>query len=313
MEKLYFDIENLKIMINKNEIINHLENSDILYDKLEFHELHEKNVEKVYEINFIKKDNVVGRIYLGIKENKGYIPYSSPFSNVILKEGYKLEILDSVIKGLIELKKELKLKNLNITLPPIIYDTWAEEKISMFLKNNFQIKYVDINNYFDLTKPLVQDRSVRKDYNIALKNHLILEKTTLKEAYEVIKQNRKERGYPLKMSLEHLEEMEKIFINRIRSYIIKKDEKKLASTIIFKVSSKIYQVIYWGNLEKYRNEKPMAYLAKELIEIFSKEGIEILDIGPSSEFGEINQGLYQFKKNIGCKSCMKYSLEYKDD
>lgn len=310
MEKLYFDIENLEIVNAGNLIINHLENSDILYDKLEFHELHKKNAEKVYEINFIKKNNIIAKIYVGIKENTACIPYSSPFSNIILKEEYKIETLDLVVKSLIRLKKDLNLQKIKITLPPSIYDIWSEEKINILLNNNFQIKYIDINNYFDLRKNINQERSVKKDYNIALKNNLVLEKSSLKEAYEIIKQNRKERGYPLRMTLEHLQEIEEKFLNEIICYVVKKDDEKLASAIIFKVSKDVYQVIYWGNLERYKNQKPMVYLANELIKTFSKENISILDIGPSSEYGKINRGLYQFKKNIGCRSCLKFTLEY---
>lgn len=313
MEKIYYNIEKFEIINSQEEIIKNLEEADILYDKLEFHKLHKKNAQKVYEINFIKKNNIIAKIYVGIKEKTACIPYSSPFSNIILKEDYKIETLDLVVKSLIRLKEDLNLQKIKITLPPSIYDIWSEEKISILLNNNFQIKYIDINNYFDLRKDINQDRSVKKDYNIALKNNLVLEKSSLKEAYEIIKQNREERGYPLRMTLEHLQEVEKKIVNEIRCYIVKKDEEKLASAIIFEVSKEIYQVIYWGNLEKYKNQKPMAYLANELVKIFSRENISILDIGPSSEYGEINQGLYQFKKNLGCKSCLKFSLEYKND
>lgn len=313
MKKIFFDIEKFIRLADAIDLTLNLEESGILYDKLRFHEIHKKNAEKVYEINFVKKNKIIAKVYLGIRENNGYIPYSSPFSNIIIKNGEKIENLDLIIKGLINLKEKLKLEKLKIILPASIYDKTIEEKLTLLLKNNFVVKCLDTNNYLFLREELRVGKSIERDYRIAEKFKLSFEEATLEEAYEVIKKNRMEKGYPLKMTKEHLLEMNKQIPNIIDSFIVKNLETKIAAAIVFKVTEEINQVIYWGNLEKYKKEKSMAFLAKKLIEVYRKKGKKILDIGPSSENGELNMGLFNFKKSIGCKSCLKFTLEYQND
>ena len=313
MEKIYYNIEKFEIINSQEEIIKNLEEADIIYDKLEFHELHKKKEKKVYEINFIKNTNQIARVYLGIKENKGYISYSSPFANITIKSEYKMEDFYNIIESLKKIKDIFLLESLRIVLPPKIYDEFIDEKISMLIKKKFIVKYIDINNYLELNKSIKIGKSILRDYRIAEKNGLLFRVATIEEAYEIIKKNREERGYPLKMSLEHILTIEKLIPKTIEAFIVENKEKRIAAALVFNVKPKIKQVVYWGNIEEAKKEKPMAFLSKSLVEFYQKTDEFILDIGTSSEEGILSDGLYNFKKSIGCKSCLKFSLEYKND
>lgn len=73
------------------------------------------------------------------------------------------------------------------------------------------------------------------------------------------------------------------------------------------VNEQCYQVIYWGDIGEYEMKRPMNYLAYKVYEFYANKGIEVLDIGPSTEEGAPNYGLCDFKESIGCEVSMKYS------
>ena len=53
----------------------------------------------------------------------------------------------------------------------------------------------------------------------------------------------------------------------------------------------------------------MNYLAYRIFEHYYKEGIKILDIGPSTEHGIPNYGLCNFKESIGCSVSSRFIFE----
>ena len=55
----------------------------------------------------------------------------------------------------------------------------------------------------------------------------------------------------------------------------------------------------------YEQDRPMNYLAYRTYLYYSERGIRVLDIGPSTESGEPNYGLCNFKKSIGCSVSSK--------
>lgn len=315
MEKIIYDSLTNKIekyISLENEIIDKTIQESIFFDTEEFHELHEKNAEKLIKIYFKNGKKINSFIYIGIRNDIGYVPYSSPFSNLHTKLNFRAEEIKTIVNNLKNIVRELKLKELNISFPPYIYDNSIEEKINIFLSEGFRIKYIDINNYFNLLEEIIQDRAVKKDFNNNIKNNLNFEENDLEIAYQVIKKNREARGFPLKMTLDHIKNIEKLKNAKVDTFYVTYNEIPIASAIVFEVLPLKKQVVYWGNDTDFHEIKPMAFLVNKLLEYYKNEGIKILDIGPSSEVGKINYGLLQFKKNIGCKSCLKYTLRYEN-
>ena len=56
------------------------------------------------------------------------------------------------------------------------------------------------------------------------------------------------------------------------------------------------------------NLKSMNYLSYKIFEFYNSKGIEILDIGISTECGIPNYGLCEFKENIGCDASSRFTL-----
>ena len=92
-------------------------------------------------------------------------------------------------------------------------------------------------------------------------------------------------------------------------FILQHGYDDMAAAQVFHVTDKIYQVIYWGDLRGFSSLRPMNLLAYRIFEHYHKQGIEILDIGPSTEDSIPNYGLCCFKESIGCRSSLKLSFE----
>jgi hypothetical protein len=292
------------------------------FDTEKFHFYHQKNVDEVYRFIVLNKNKPIALSYIGRTGNVLKAPYSSPFSNIYLYKKYRISDVMKISKGLIRVVEHLNCNKIQITLPPEMY---SEQTISVFqaalASVGFKVNKIDINNFYDLTtfnslesylKKL--SRMPRRNYNIAIKNNFSFTELPLSNfqlAYDVIKVNREEMGYPLRIGVTQMNDLLSILPSNGKCFVINNDEKiPIAAAIVFDVTKDISQVIYWGDKPKYRDLKPMSLLTTHLFEYYAKAKKMCLDIGPSSENGIINQGLADFKKMIGCKNNIKLTFEY---
>lgn len=291
------------------------------YDKEEFHLYHKQFASKVYRIIVKSSNKFIGYCYTGVKENNIKAPYSSPFSMIYMKIGYKIEDVCTVVGALKKCVKFLKYDKIEFTLPPEIYSPELVNSLSAaFFSDGFKVKLVNVNSHFNLEKypnketylKIVPHR-VRKSYKKALKNNLSFSEISIanfKVAYDVININREQMGHPLKISEQQMRDLLNMKALSAKCFVVKKNDICISAAIIFDVTEEISQVVYWGDILEYRAESPMAMLTTEVLDTYKKLGKRYLDIGPSSEDGIINAGLADFKKSIGCDNTIKMTFQY---
>lgn len=269
------------------------------------------NIKKVERVRYFLFEN--GKTYYGIcigEKNRQWIsPFSAPFNLFTeIKHTSRISVFQEVIRLLKEKAVEEKIKKLKFTLPPLFYDFrnivyWE----NAFLSNGFKIENYDINYQFDLRRISIDyekyiARNARKNLHIALKSNLEFchceTESGIIEAYKVIAENRLEKGYPLRMSLEQV--LKTIEIVTADFFLVKKDNISIAAAQVFRITPTVAQVIYWGDIRKYTEFKPINFLAYNLIQFYLREGYHYLDIGPSTENSVPNLGLCEFKESIGC-------------
>ena len=129
----------------------------------------------------------------------------------------------------------------------------------------------------------------------------------IENCYNIIKINRKERGFPLKMKLEQLLETTKLI--KADGFLLSLENIDVASAIVFHVAPNVTQVIYWGDIPSLANNKTMNYLAWKVFDFYrTQTNVLFTDIGPSSDAGFPSNGLCDFKESIGCKVSSKFTL-----
>ena len=280
-----------------------------IYNKSSFLEL---NRNKVDAVHYLLGRDTRNRIAFAIGEKNGEwaAPFSAPFSSVIeLRKNTTVEIFNTFFDHLVEYVKVHDGKSIDLYPPANIYGEHMNAKVmNALLGNGFAVEYADINYSFELdninlnTYESMLHCNARKNLRIAMKSGLgfvrCSDETEVAIAYEIIAENRAEKGYPLWLSQEQLLQTLKI-VNH-DCFLVKADGCNIAAAIVYRVTDKIAQVIYWGDLPGSMNYKPVNYLAYNLICYYKNLKFRILDIGISTEKGNPNYGLCVFRESIGC-------------
>lgn len=272
-----------------------------------FSKLNESRFEKVYYLVFRDSKTRLG-IILGLKEQLLLSPFSATFGGFEnVSDDIKLYQLDAAIQALFDWASAKKYSGIRIIPPPFFYNEDFFAKLAnCFYRAGFETKNVELNYHFQ-TANLTGDYEQTIWYN-AKKNlkkansfGLDFEKLDLSQgklAYDVIAQNRSERGFPLRMSWEQL-----VITNSVIPmdfFLAKKGTDSIGAAIVYHIAPSIVRVIYWGDLPQFSEYKTMNFLSFNLFRHYKEQGIKILDIGHSTVDSVPNNGLCEFKESIGC-------------
>ena len=306
------------IEVTKNEFERIIYEPFHIYGTSHFNDLNKFKCESVYYLLF-KEDKYRMGIIGGIVNGIFFSPFSAPFGGFsFLNSKIGIDHIDKAIDLLITWGKTKKLKAINLTLPPSIYDeSFIAKQTNSLYRKNFSILRIDLNYIFNsdnfndnyITSLSVNARNKLKN---AFKNNLIFQIcqsiSEKRMAYEIIKQNRKSRGYPLKMSWEQISDTTKI-IKADYFLVCNFDNTPIASAIVFYACNFIVQVIYWGDVPEYSHYRTMNFLSYKIFEYYKYKGYKIIDLGTSTENSIPNLGLCDFKESIGCDISLKLSFE----
>jgi hypothetical protein len=290
-----------------------------IYGSGAFSEINKNKVDKLFYLLFKNDKN---KYYFGltggIKENSFQTPFSSPFGGFVpLRKDVSIKIVEEVVSAITIWCDEKGFKTVSFTLPPnIYYQTFISKQVNSLFRLGYTINNLELNHSFDLHNfgaEYIQkiSRSARRNIIKARSNRLTFKKcVTIDEqylAYEVIENNRKMRGFPLRMSWNDIKITSKI-IQSVYFLVFNPEGIPIASAILFHVASEIVQIIYWGDLPEYSEMRTMNYLSLKIFEYYKTLKVRLIDIGPSSENSVPNYGLCDFKESIGCDVSIKYSL-----
>ena len=287
-----------------------------VFDTVDFIRLVESKVAKVKYLVFDDGKRRFGLI-VGISScGELRAPFSAPYSCLTpISENNKIKSYNEACVELVKYAKKNGLKKIRLTLPPTIY---AEDHISKLYNSlyvsKFKIAGCDLNYQYDLslfTDKYESDLQLkpRQKLRSAIKNELSFEKTSdIEVAYEVIKKNRKSKGYPLWMSFDDVKKTIEVIDTDF--FLVMDDQgDPVAASMVYYITKNKVQVIYWGNIEGSNNLKSMNFLAYNIFKYYSGKNIDFFDVGPSTEFSIPNYGLCDFKQSIGCQTSSKMTFE----
>lgn len=286
-----------------------------IFNTAKFNDLNKSKCEKVYYLAF-KDSKVRLGIILGLKDGVLNSSFSAPFGGFqFLKEDIGINQIDQSLAALDKWALLNQFKGVKIIFPPIFYNINFLTKLNNSLyRANFQNINLDINYQFPTNK--FDENYLNRIWYNAKKNlkrgvnaNLSFHKLNDDEgeiAYNIIAENRKQRGFPLRMTWEQVNET--IAIIPADFFVVKNENNHIASAIIFRVTDDIVQVIYWGDLPQFSEYKTMNFLSYEVFKYYKDSEIKFVDIGPSTENSIPNHGLCEFKESIGCDLSLKYSF-----
>lgn len=293
---------------------------DVIFNSAKFNALNGYKVDRVRYLLF-KDKKYRFALCVGQRRDMFLAPFSAPFASFeSLRSRWELLQLDEAVQCFDEFAEHEKISTARFTLPPPIYDETLTACLqNILLREKYTVRYQDLNFSINLTDSDIEHYSerlpanARKNLRIALSSGLDFRICTdiddKRRAYDIIEQNRNFKGYPLRMTWEQVRDTIAIIPHEF--FIVSRDKQDIAAAIVFQVTDKIAQVIYWGDIPNVSEFKPVNYLAYRLIQHYSGRGFKYLDIGPSTEDGIPNYGLCDFKCSIGCRVHAKFSSERK--
>lgn len=277
------------------------------------------NAHKVDEVKyFVFSDEKTRFAFVGgLCGNVLKFPFSASFecfSEISLNN--KISRYHTAVATLKKKAAETGVKKITVALPPVYYAPSHISKLTNALfANGFSLKTADVNyEYYlndfsgDYEKQIAYN--ARKSLHKAMKYGLIFEKTDdFQTVYEVIRQNREGKGYPLRMSCSDVSLTAEIIPS---DYFLVRDALGIpvASALCHHITDKVVRVVYWGNIPETEKLCPMNFLSFNLFQYYAENGkVEIIDIGPSTQNSLPNFGLCDFKEGIGCRCSVKPVFE----
>lgn len=293
---------------------NHIFNSGA------FSKLNESRFEKLYYLIFRDTKIRLGIIF-GLRDKVLLSPFSASFGGFeFASADIKLYQINSALESLFVWTSSNKFIGIKIILPPFFYkEDFLAKMTNCIYRSGFETKNIELNYHFQtdtLTDNYEQTiwYNAKKNLKKANSFGLLFEKLEDrqgKKAYDIIAQNRSERGFPLRLTWEQV-----LGTSRVISmdfFLVKTVKEIVGAAITYQMAPGIVRVIYWGDLPEFSEYKTMNFLSFQLFNYYKEQGIKMIDIGHSTVDSVPNNGLCEFKESIGCSVGLLYEFYKKID
>jgi hypothetical protein len=286
------------------------------FNSVAFNQLNESKCDKLHYLLF-KSDRFRLGLIAGQKENRLLSPFSAPYGGFSWA-GESVGVTDflEACALLLNYAAAENMQEVCVTLPPAIYgNANIAKSVYAFQRAGFELAFIDLNHYLLLAEigpeyDVHISSNTRRNLRLAAEANLRLKHCTVpaeyEQAYAVIAVNRKEQELPLKLSYDEV--IAATTIIPADFFLVFAGEHPIAAAIVFRVTKKVVQLIYWGDLAAFRPMKPMNFLARELVSFYCRKRVQVLDLGISTDKGAPNTGLCEFKESVGCEVVPKFSF-----
>jgi lipid II:glycine glycyltransferase (peptidoglycan interpeptide bridge formation enzyme) len=308
--------------LSPQEWDNFVENSDngTIFHKREFLAYHP--AERFRDASFIvtKDKKLLAAFSAAVVEREGKkILVSHPgasYGSFVYKSDLNFKEAHSMVDSLHEYADELKVDRIQITLPPIIYQSKYSNYIDFALvRNGFTYLKRDVSSIVQLDFKKDELLSTyRAEARTAVKKSIkqgieIAECERFEEYYEILKKNLKLRhNVSPAHSLDELIKLKKMFPSKIRLWGAFLKDKLIAGVCNFSANSKVVLAFYISHDEDYQEYRAVNLLFYEIMKRYKEEEFRFLDFGIFTVNMEPNWGLGRFKENFGARGIFRDTL-----
>ena len=276
----------------------------VVYASGRFNALNATKADRVVALAAFDGERPVAGQIFGLRDGIWRAPFSAPFSCIT-------SCTSEVCDRFYALAAEHLDAPLRLVWPSATYPVDAPPAAATRLFDDANFHY-PMHRFDDFESHL--SRSGRYSHHRSQKHPFQFAKTDdAARAYRIIDENRRAMGYPLAMSLAQV--VDTVGIVPADFFVMSLDGVDIAAAMLFRVTARIMQLIYWGDIPAARHTRPMNRLAWEIFRWYAinRPEIETIDIGPASSDGIINRGLADFKLSIGCVQTSRPTLQLKTE
>jgi lipid II:glycine glycyltransferase (peptidoglycan interpeptide bridge formation enzyme) len=319
----YFPLN--KIDLSDSEWDNFVDSSDngTMFHKRLFLSYHPKGRFKDASLVFKKNGQMFAIISAAVVEREGkriLISHSgASYGGFVYKSNLNFREAFDLVESVVDYAKELKCERIQLTPPPMIYQSKYSNYIDFALvKNEFSYLKRDVSSVVQLDVEHDELLSTyRAEARTAVKKSIkqgieIVECDRFEEYYEILKLNLKMRhNVNPTHSLEELLKLKKLFPTKIRLWGAFKGEKLIAGVCNFSANPKVVLAFYISHDEEYQEYRAVNLLFYEIMKRYKDEGFKFLDFGIFTVNMDPNWGLARFKENFGARGIFRDTF-YKD-
>jgi hypothetical protein len=299
-----------------------VDNSDngTLFHKREFLSYHPQGRFKDASFIVVKDNKVLALYTAAVVERDGKkILASHPgasYGSFVYKSNLNFKEAHSMVDLLLDYSKSLKVDRIQLTPPPIIYQTKYSNYIDFALvRNGFTYLKRDVSSIVQLDFNMDELLSIyRPEARTAVKKSIkkgieIAECERFEEYYAILKKNLKLRhNVSPAHSLDELIKLKKMFPAKIRLWGAFLKDKLIAGVCNFSANPKVVLAFYISHDEEYQEYRAVNLLFYEIMKRYKEEGFRFLDFGIFTVNMEPNWGLARFKENFGARGIFRDTL-----
>ena len=269
----------------------------------------------------IKKDNKILSLFPAVIIKRDGLKILSSHSGAsyggfVYKQDLNLKEAFEMVESLLSYAKDLKCDRIQLTPPPMIYQTKYSNYIDFALvKNEFGYIKRDVSSVVQLDVPKDDLLSTyRAEARTAVKKAIkqgvvIAECDRFTDYYEILKKNLKMRhNVDPTHTLSELLKLKKMFPAKIRLWGAFLGEKLIAGVCNFSANKGVVLAFYISHDEDYQEYRAVNLLFYEIMKRYKDEGYKFLDFGIFTVNMDPNWGLGRFKENFGARGIFRDSF-----
>jgi hypothetical protein len=267
-------------------------------------------------INNVKK-RIEGKIHFSLKDNIAYSPYKSLFGSFEFSPRLHPRLLTEFWAFIEQDLRSRKIESVRITSYAECYAPRKVQIVKDALEQaGFLITLRAVNHHIAINENDLENRmhpmEVKRLSKCRAAGFVFKEEASGQagEIYDYLHQCRFEQGLHLSISKEQWQEYLTVFPQNYPFFTVRHGEEIMAATIAIRVHRHILYSFLPGSLRKYKHFSPTVMLNEGVYNYCRNLGIEILDLGISTEKNGKNQkSLIAFKERNGGEMSYKYFFE----
>jgi lipid II:glycine glycyltransferase (peptidoglycan interpeptide bridge formation enzyme) len=269
----------------------------------------------------VKKDNQILSLFPAVVIHRDGLKILSSHSGAsyggfVYKQDLNLKEAFDIVESLLSYAKDLKCDRIQLTPPPMIYQTKYSNYIDFALvKNDFDYLKREVSSVVQLDVPKDDLLSTyRAEARTAVKKAIkqgvvIAECDRFADYYEILKKNLKMRhNVNPTHTLDELMKLKRMFPSKIRLWGAFLGEKLIAGVCNFSANPGVVLAFYISHDEDYQEYRAVNLLFYEIMKRYKDEGFKFLDFGIFTVNMDPNWGLGRFKENFGARGIFRDSF-----
>lgn len=289
-------------------VINHfLPQSNLsIFDEPSFFKLH-LGADTGFYFQWVKKGKpVAGAHFVESSLGDFRSPRRGTYGGIFIENSISAGEIRDMMVGIIEHLRENGAKSIHMALAPEWHDPQHFSSCTYALHSlGFHLSRCDLDfgrivsevPFLHATSPDVRRRNSSDEAKMFVTRKL--ESAEFSRAYEFIALHHADKGYPVSMSLQQLEEMRQTFPLSISSFAAEQNGEIVAAAVCILIRKSMQHIFLMNNKSCATKCNTVALVVEKIYDDCLSMGITSLSYGIATENRNMNEGLIGFKRSLG--------------